>query len=433
MSRAQLQARRIAAVGRSGASSRRRLGATSPGLGPNPSTKRDAHHDFARSGTTNTLDVLPRSFPEFAWTEPRSIARLRGSGGPDRFVRRHGTAGAIALTAIVVGVLLAYERDTVKGLGDYGVHAPSGGGGDYDPLFLSGCLVVIAGLWLARSQSERFREMLVRLADRGALESDGQRIERERLDSMHTAVQERAERWAWYAGAALALVIASSFIAANGIQGNVVVALGGPLVGAAGGLLVGRKIGHMIACSFVQRSLAAHKISFRTKPGHIDGAAGLKPLGDYYLYQALLLAIPAAFLLSWSLIFLNDAWDRYYGGWRESYLWLLALAIAIELAAFVAPLWRVHEEMRTQKRHAIERADRDLGPGIAAARETLEQDLDNDRRTAVRDQLEQLTSSYRDIEAMPTWPLDRKLRRQLTLTNVALIVPLVGQVADLGR
>lgn len=360
---------------------------------------------------------------------PTALARGRW---PESLLSRHGTLSALALTAIAVGALLGYERDTVRGLDDYGVHAPSGGA-DYDPLFLSGCLIVIAGLWLARSQSQRFQDMLERLTDRGALEFDGVPIDSRRLESLSAAVEARAERWGWYAGTALALVIASSFVAVKGFGSDVLEALGAPLIGALGGALVGRKIGQMIACSFVQRSLDEHEISFRTKPGHIDGAAGLKPLGDYYLYQALLLAIPAGFLVAWSLIFIDNGWDRYYGGWREAYLWLLALAIAFELFAFVAPLWRVHEEMTAQKRRAIARADRDLGPRIASARETLEQDLESDRRSAVRDQLEQLTSSYRDIEGMPTWPLDRKLRRQLTLTNATLIVPLVGQIADLSR
>jgi hypothetical protein len=352
-----------------------------------------------------------------------------GNSGIGGFVKRHLTAGAVVLTVVAVGILLASERETVRALDDYRLDERPVG----DPLFVSGCLVAIAGLWLARGQWDRFREMLVRLTDRGALESDGRPVEPQRVDDMYNAVRDRAKRWGWYTGAALALVIASSFIAVKGVEGDVVVALGGSLVGAVGGLLVGRKIGHMIACSFVRRSLAEHKISFRTKPGDIDGAAGLKPLGDYYLYQAILVAIPAAFLAGWSLIFLNDAWDRYYGGWREAYLWLLALAIAFEVSAFFAPLWRVHEEMKAQKRKAIEHADRDLSREIATARDELEQDLKSDRRTAVRDQLEQLTTSYRDIEAMPTWPLDRRLRRRLTVTNVLLLLPYIGRIADLAR
>jgi hypothetical protein len=33
---------------------------------------------------------------------------------------------------------------------------------------------------------------------------------------------------------------------------------------------------------------------------------------------------------------------------------------------------------------------------------------------------------------MPTWPLDRALRRRITLTNAALIIPLDSQIAALA-
>src|SRR5439155_1160813 len=81
---------------------------------------------------------------------------------------------------------------------------------------------------------------------------------------------------------------------------------------------------------------AAH-LSFRTTPGHVDGAAGLKPLGDYYLYQALLVLLPAAFLLACSLILLIPSWDRRCDGWRGWFLGLLCVSICVEVDAFVAP------------------------------------------------------------------------------------------------
>jgi len=33
---------------------------------------------------------------------------------------------------------------------------------------------------------------------------------------------------------------------------------------------------------------------------------------------------------------------------------------------------------------------------------------------------------------MPTWPIDRSVRRRLTLANAALIVPLISQIAALA-
>lgn len=107
--------------------------------------------------------------------------------------------------------------------------------------------------------------------------------------------------------------------------------------------------------------------------------------------------------------------------------------VILEIAAFFAPLWHVHQIMTEEKRRALVRADGELGPQIIRARKELEQDLDNDRRRqVVRDRLEQLTSSYRDIETMPAWPVGQTLRQRLTLGNLTLIVPLVTQVAALA-
>jgi hypothetical protein len=340
-----------------------------------------------------------------------------------RFVAAPSTAVAAAWTAIAVVGLAVWQLATV------GTSV-----GDWDLLFVSGCLTVIGGLWLARGQSERFAAMLERLANRSALEKRGGPLSYEDVAEMHATIDARAEKWAGRGSVALAVLLAVAFVTVDATRGGVPLlqAIGGALAGALGGFLVGRPLGRMLTYSLLGRSLAGAKVWVRTTPGHIDGAAGLKPLGDYYLFQALLLALPAAFLLAWTLVLLIPSWDRRYSGWRDWYLGLLAAAICLEVVAFAAPLWRAHVVMKKQKRKALAKADRALGPAIAAQRAKLEQDLDNDERTAARDRLAQLTSSYEEIETMPTWPIDRSVRRRLTLANAALIVPLISEIAALA-
>jgi hypothetical protein len=338
--------------------------------------------------------------------------------------RDHKIAAAAVLSALVATGLVAQEL-TLRGADM----------GDWDLLFLSGCLTVIAGLWLARGESGRLAAVIGRLANRGALAGPEGHVTPADVDRLMKAIDQRAKRWARRCGLVIALLIAASFITVGAMRNENFApldAIGGPLVGALGGLLVGRVLGSMLAYGFIARSMDAAKLTLNAVPGHVDGAAGLKPLGDFYLRQALLLALPAAFLLAWSLILLIPSWDERYSGWREWYLGLLVIAIGLEIAAFVAPLWRVHRTMQDQKREALVKADSLLAPRIEKAREELEQDLDNERRAAVRDQLEQLTASYRAREEMPTWPVDSTVRRRLTLGNLALIVPLVSQIAALS-
>jgi hypothetical protein len=199
-------------------------------------------------------------------------------------------------------------------------------------------------------------------------------------------------------------------------------------IGGLGGFLVGRVIGRMLSCGSLGRRLTRRGISFRVIPGHVDGAAGLKPLGDYYLHQSLLVAIPVVFLLVWSLLLLTPALAAYES-WRPWYLALLTLTICLEWATFGAPLRSAHEAMRRQKRESLVTADSLIAPQIEKARRELEQDLKPDRCSALRDRVDQLKISYREIDRMPTWPVDRSMRRHITLGNIAVLVPLVIQIS----
>jgi hypothetical protein len=121
-----------------------------------------------------------------------------------------------------------------------------------------------------------------------------------------------------------------------------------------------------------------------------------------------------------------------YESWRETYLALLALAIVVEIVAFVAPMWHAHVAMKEAKRDALVVADTELASDIDAVRTQLEGDLSSDDRSAAQDRLARLRAHYDAIETMTTWPIDRALRRRVTLGNAALVLGLVAQAAALA-
>jgi hypothetical protein len=43
------------------------------------------------------------------------------------------------------------------------------------------------------------------------------------------------------------------------------------------------------------------------------------------------------------------------------------------------------------------------------------------------DPCSEITKRYEAIEAMPTWPVNARLRRRFTLNNLALLVPVAAQ------
>jgi hypothetical protein len=318
------------------------------------------------------------------------------------------------LSVTVIGLVLAEQ------LSGHGLEIA-----DWDLLFLSGCITVICGLWLARGIEARFNRMLGRLVDRKVLFDNGVPITRDGLTKLTERLRDDASKWTKASRPAVAAILVAAFFLVNASRhGGFPLAKGlaGIAFGFVGGALVGGPIGRMIAYG-----LAPRRLSLVADADHVDEAAGLKPLGDYYFYQASLLAIPAGFLLAWSVVLLAPAWDLRYQGWREWYLGLLGVAICLEIAAFVVPLYTVHMSMERQKRAALTNADRELLPRIATLHEQLETGLTSTARAEQKELLEDLIASYRRIEEMPTWPIDPASRRRLTLGNLALIVPLITQ------
>ena len=349
------------------------------------------------------------------------------------YLDEHRILSAILLAAVPVAIVLAHE---FVAPGTYSVDNGTKQH-HWDLLFDSAWLTILIGLLITRGQAGRFDGMLTRLSNRRALQRGGSSISQDDLARIQGALAARAEKWERRSGATCAIVIAIVLtavtvnrIAPNGKLNYALIVFGpGPLLGAVGGFLVGRPLGRMLSCGLIGRSLEQRGVSVRATPGHVDGAAGLKPLGDYFSYQALVLAIPAVFLVAWSVVLMVPTWATdTHSDWRATYLALVGIAICLELFGFVAPLWRAHRSMKDQKNRALFDVDAVLGPRIMEARTELTHDLDVDRRTALRDQLEELTRSYREIETMPTWPVDRSVYRRLTLGNLALIIPLIAQL-----
>ena len=199
-------------------------------------------------------------------------------------------------------------------------------------------------------------------------------------------------------------------------------------VEVAMGFVAGWFAGHFLRCSRLGQDLKGQGMTLHAVPGHIDGAAGLKPVGSYFLYQALVLAIPAAFLITWSFLFLIPRWSSRYSAWRGPYLALCVVALGIEVLGFVTPLWGVHRTMQKQKQDHFREADARLAPRIVATRKELTEALDTETRSQLHGLINDLTARYHDIDAMPTWPLDRTILRQITIGNLVLVVPLVGKI-----
>jgi hypothetical protein len=235
------------------------------------------------------------------------------------------------------------------------------------------------------------------------------------------SLESRAERWAHRGG----LIVGAAILVAFGIAfGQAIVRhLQLAVIEALGGYIAGRYLGQMVCYGSLGPLLKQLHLPLTVQPGHPDEAAGLKPVGDLYFFQAMVVAIPALYLAVWW--FLIPTFEQYTY-WRAPYLGLLAVALTVELLAFLVPLSFFHQEMQAQKAKLLDEADK-LGRAVSTVQAALTEAKTEQERNELKDRLSSMTERYWAIERMPTWPVDTKVRRRFTLNNLALFLPLLSQ------
>jgi hypothetical protein len=185
------------------------------------------------------------------------------------------------------------------------------------------------------------------------------------------------------------------------------------------GWVAGEKLGRMVAYGFFWRPLNRDGARLHLVPGHLDGAGGLKPLGDFFFYQSVTASIPAIFLAAWWW-FIPRGSD-----WRQTYLGLLVVAIAFEVLVFVLPMLSIHATMRGQKAELLSHADQ-LSHTISSLQARLGKAGSADERRGLKDEIADLTEEYWRVQRTPTWPIDPTVRRRFSLNNLALFLPFLG-------
>jgi hypothetical protein len=56
-----------------------------------------------------------------------------------------------------------------------------------------------------------------------------------------------------------------------------------------------------------------------------------------------------------------------------------------------------------------------------------------DARAGLQDELASRTERYEEIEAMPTWPVNVRLRRRFAINNLVLLIPIALQALGLSQ
>ena len=245
-------------------------------------------------------------------------------------------------------------------------------------------------------------------------------------DALKTWLTSSVESWsrraAW--ATALAMLVAFAGVSSEYWFGHPV-PLTLALSETVAGFFAGRILGQMIGVGTLGRKIKRGEWMIHPQPGHVDGAAGLKPVGDLYFREAMVLAIPALFLGAWVLVAAN-----YPGvGWYEVYMALLVAVVGLEVSVFVLPMLSFHEIMKREKRKFLVEVD-ERSEKLQRLEDELPDITDDNLRKSVADQIARLQDRYRKVEAMPTWPIDKSIRLRFTIRNALLLLPVIGSAIN---
>jgi hypothetical protein len=322
--------------------------------------------------------------------EAHGSAVARWAGAVEEWLLSHGVAATVLVTAFVlIEQWWSFGR---RGL-------------PYDWPSASAGIALVLTLPIGLRVAAESHDVIERLARRHVLEGPSAELLRE--------LDEDGRRWStalgWVGGLGLPVLL----VAVWGSAARELIVV----LAAVGGLLAGRVIGALVATSRLGRVIEDGPWRIGLQPGHVDGAAGLRPVGDHFFRQAMVLAVPALWLavrLSLPVFPLEQ--------WRSVYVGLLVLVVALEVVAFVAPMTAFHRIMRHEKRELLLRAD-----GSSAELDRLEQllqgDLADEERDALADRVSRIRENYDRVERLPTWPVATEVRRRFTVRNVLLLTP----------
>lgn len=301
--------------------------------------------------------------------------------------------------------------------------------GHWDWLFISGVVIAFLGLRLGILLPAQMGRMLGRLRVSGSLVlTNGveQVLSEEQLKTFRGSFEARSARWARNGGIGGIVVILLSILAISYYRqdlSNIIGKFGdiitNPLdtiffvgfviflaVEICGGYGIGYYLGYAASNGGLGHLLKQQALDVKAQPGFPDRAAGLRPVGNLYFWQAMLLAVPALFLAGWwVLIGVVPYFTKLYAQWRAPYLIMFALVVITEVLAFVGPLWSFHQAMQVQKTKLLEEADT-LGQSIVSIEKELAEGPPSEKANVLKDQLAAMQQRYEAIQNMPTWPVD---------------------------
>ncbi|MFT5511531.1 MAG: hypothetical protein ACI89J_004633 [Hyphomicrobiaceae bacterium] len=320
----------------------------------------------------------------------------------------------------------------------------------WDLMMISGFLTFILAVWLAADLSRRLNLAIDQLRLNNVLVIDDAGVQRLKEDISNRGLSVQV-----WSGVLITLVTFGSYWAAFGPYatrvwnvwqagqhpeaGKILLQIGSfTLVSAIGAALAGMLFGRLTHYGRLAGVLGKSENSLRIIPSHSDGACGLKPIGDYYLYQALVFAVPIIWLGAWwawiipnydgMVCTLTGQSLQRYSNWQQPFFiqWLVVLAYFY--MGFVWPFLilrrRIKEARKSYNEHEATRLRSDIIALQNQLSDLTEAEAAQDRH-AVLTVLDAKSKELWSIQNMSGWPMDTGTLakyRSLLVGEVALPV-----------
>ncbi len=321
----------------------------------------------------------------------------------ENWLRRH-----YLLVTVVTLILLILNEFYA-----FGTYLPA-----WDWLFVSGWITFLLTYKATFLLPDKVDEVLSRLAASRVLDdSDNE------LGDFKRGLHESARRAAWVGGVIVAAALALGWIVAK--RGALPFYFLTVLLEVAVAFLAGSFIGRAVSYSRLGQRLKNEGFSINVDPEHLDGVAGLRPIGRLYFFQSVVVAVPGAFLAVWW--FLIPLFGERYSAWRDVYAGLLVFVVFCEVLAFFSPMWSFHRVMSGKKAQLLIEADQ-ISEQATGIQKQLRGSANEGTTAQLEDQLARMTKRYQAIVEMPTWPVDKRIQRRFALNNLILFIPVIAQL-----
>jgi len=326
----------------------------------------------------------------------------------------------------------------------------------WDLMLISGFLAFILSVWLAADLKRRLNLAIDQLRLNNVLVIDDAGVER-----LKEEVSNRGSSVQVWSGVLITLVILASYWAAIGPYaisvwnawqagvhpeaGTILLQIGSfTCVSVIGAALAGMLFGRLTYYGRLAGVLGKSENSLRVIPSHSDGACGLKPIGDYYLYQALVFAVPIIWLSAWwawiipnyegMVCTLTGQSLQRYSNWQKPLFMQWLVVLVYFYMGFVWPFLRLRRRIKQARKSYNEHEATQLKSDIIALQNQLaeltEAEATQDRH-AVLTVLDAKSKELWAISNMSGWPMDAGTLakyRSLLVGEVALpiIVALIS-------